>query len=69
LTNKATARTTAGLTVAMFDELDKLRNGHSTAQQAMAVAALARVIVATKRLELDVARFETGDKPIREVTA
>lgn len=50
-------RSSRGLSEAMFEELDNLRTGKSTPQQAMAKASIAKALIATLRIELDVARF------------
>jgi hypothetical protein len=55
-------RTSAGLASAMFDELDSLKDGTSTPQQAKAKAAIANTIVTISRLEMEYARFVTNDR-------
>jgi len=52
-----TETTSQGLARAMFEELDMLRNGTSTPQQARAKAAIANSLIAISRLEMDFARF------------
>lgn len=55
-------RTSRGLASAMFDELDALRNGKSTPQQARAKAAIANTICTISRLEMDFARFVSAER-------
>ncbi len=60
-------RTTDGLRSALFEELDSLRSGKTTAQRASAIARLASGIVSATKIDLDYQRFaksiETdGDK-------
>lgn len=50
-------RTTDGLRNALFEELDNLRAGKTTAQRASAVARLAAGIVSSTKLDLDYQRF------------
>lgn len=47
-------RTSAGLRDALFDELDRLRNGKTNATNANAVARLADQVVNTVQMELAV---------------
>lgn len=54
---KAVERTTVGLRDAIFDEIDRLRNGTTTPQKASAVCKAANAIVATVKLELDYSRL------------
>jgi hypothetical protein len=54
---KKTPTTTSGLSEALFDEFDLLRNGLSDAHRAGAVAKLAVQIINTKRLEIEAANF------------
>lgn len=49
-------RTSAGLRDALFDELDRLRNGETNATNANAVARLADQVVNTVSMELEVHR-------------
>ena len=49
-------RTSAGLRDALFDELDRLRNGDTNATNANAVARLADQVVNTVNMELEVHR-------------
>lgn len=51
------ARTSKGLIDAMFDELDDLKAGKSTPQNARAKASIANTICSVTRLEMDHARF------------
>ena len=60
--SKNTIRTSAGLSSAMFDELDALKSGDSTPQQARAKASIVNTIVSLSRLEMDYARFVTADR-------
>ena len=53
------ARTSRGLAGAMFEELELLRNGKSTPQQARAKASIANTVCTISRLEMDFARFVT----------
>ena len=55
-------RTSAGLASAMFDELEALKRGDSTPQQARAKAALANTICSISRLEMDFARFVSAER-------
>lgn len=60
-----TDRTSAGLAKVMFDELDALKAGTSTPQQARAKASIVNTIISVSRLEMDYARFvsvERGDE-------
>lgn len=57
---KEIARTSRGLAAAMFEELELLRNGESTPQQARAKASIANTICVISRLEMDFARFVTA---------
>lgn len=50
-------RTSAGLASEMFEELDALKKGTSTPQQARAKSSIANTIIAISRLEMDFARF------------
>ncbi len=50
-------RTSRGLANMMFEELDNLKTGSSTPQQARAKAAIANTILSVSRLEMDYARF------------
>ncbi len=50
-------KTSRGLAAAMFEELENLRNGRSTPQQARAKASIANTICTVSRLEMDFARF------------
>ena len=50
-------KTSRGLANAMFEELELLRSGKSTPQQARAKASIANTICAISRLEMDYARF------------
>ena len=54
---KVTARTSAGLCSALFEEFDLLRNGLSDPHRAAAVAKLAVQIINTKKLEIEAAAF------------
>lgn len=47
-------RTSAGLRDALFDELDRLRNGDTNATNANAVARLADQVIHTVQMELEV---------------
>lgn len=46
-------RNTEGLRSALFEQMDLLRDGKSTHQQAMAVAKLAAQIISSVRVELE----------------
>lgn len=52
-------RTSAGLRDALFDELDRMRSGETSAANANAVARLADQVVNTVRMELDVHKHMT----------
>lgn len=62
----AVDRTSSGLASAMFDELDALKSGSSTPQQARAKAAIANTIISISRLEMDYARFVTQERANQE---
>lgn len=53
-------KTSRGLAKAMFEELELLRSGESTPQQARAKASIANTICTISRLEMDFARFVTS---------
>ena len=53
----STERTSKGLAEVLFNELDNLRDGKSTPQQARSVASIANTICSISRLEMDYARF------------
>lgn len=55
-------RSTRGLASAMFEELELLRKGESTPQQASAKARVANTICTISRLEMDYARFVTASR-------
>lgn len=55
-------RTSRGLAQAMFEELELLRNGESTPQQARAKASIANTICTISRLEMDFARFVASSR-------
>ncbi|MDX8400808.1 MAG: hypothetical protein R8K20_11265 [Gallionellaceae bacterium] len=48
-----TVRTSEGLRDMLFDEIDMLRNGHSTTQRASAVAKMAVQVINSVRIEID----------------
>lgn len=50
-------RTTDGLRSALFDELDMLRAGKTTPQNASALARLAATIVSASKLDIEYQRF------------
>lgn len=50
-------RTSQGLSNAVFEELELLRNGESTPQKSSAIARLANTVCQISRLEMDFARF------------
>jgi hypothetical protein len=54
---KSPEMTSRTLTAAMFEELELLREGKSTPQQAAAKAKIAQVACNVARLEMDYARF------------
>ena len=56
-TMKSVDKTSRGLAAAMFEELELLRKGESTPQQARAKASIANTICTISRLEMDFARF------------
>lgn len=62
-------RTSKGLVEAMFDELDALRDGRSTPQNARAKSSVVNTICQVTRLEMDFARFVTDarDTETKEV--
>ena len=51
------SRTSSGLRDALFDELDRLRNGTSNATTANATARIASGIVEIVSMEIDVQKF------------
>lgn len=53
-------KTSRGLAKAMFEELEMLRAGKSTPQNARAKASIANTICTISRLEMDFARFVTA---------
>ncbi len=55
-------RTSAGLANVMFEELESLKKGSSTPQQASAKARVANTIIAVSRLEMDYARFVSAER-------
>ena len=65
----AVVRTSAGLRDALFDELDRLRNGDTNATNANAVARLADQVINTVQMELEVhkhlQRMPEGDAAAR----
>ena len=67
---EAVEHTSRGLAQAMFEELDLLRNGKSTPQQARAKASVANTICSLSRLEMDFSRFVTeGHKTVENDTS
>lgn len=52
-----TERTTDGLRLALFEELDNLRSGKTTPQKASALARLASTIVLASKLDIEYQRF------------
>jgi len=62
MSKKAIEKTSRGLAQAMFEELEMLRNGESTPQQARAKASIANTICTISRLEMDFARFVTASR-------
>jgi len=57
---KEIEKTSRGLAKAMFEELELLRSGASTPQQARAKSSIANTICTISRLEMDYARFVTA---------
>ena len=57
-------RTSKALTDALFDELDALKRGDSTPQQARAKASIANTICSITRLEMEFARFVSDARAI-----
>ena len=62
-------RTSRSLANMMFDELDALKSGKSTPQQARAKAAVANTIISVSRLEMDYARFVANERSDKETIA
>lgn len=58
------SRTSKGLIDTLFDELDQLKAGKSTPQNARAKASIANTICQVTRLEMDYARFVTDSRSI-----
>lgn len=56
---KPIARTSAGLRDALFDAIEKVRDGDMVAEDAKAVAGLAAQICNTVQLEIQVAKLRT----------
>lgn len=54
---KAIDRTSKGLSDALFEELDALRDGQVTPQHAQSFASLAKTICGLSKLEMNYARF------------
>ena len=50
-------RTSKGLIDTLFDELESLKDGKSTAQHARAISSIASTICSVSRLEMEYARF------------
>jgi len=59
---KPVEKTSRGLAFAMFEELEKLRTGESTPQQARAKSSIANTICTISRLEMDFARFVSSER-------
>jgi hypothetical protein len=57
------SRTSAGLRDALFDELDRLRNGETNATNANATARLATGIVDIVSMEIEVQKFAERHVP------
>ena len=57
---KQVERSTDGLRAALFEELDNLRSGKTTAQKSSALARLAATIVSTSKLDIEYQRFAKG---------
>jgi hypothetical protein len=55
-------RSSKGLVETMFLELEALKDGNSTPQQARSKAAVVNTICALTRLEMDYARFVAGER-------
>jgi hypothetical protein len=55
-------KTSRGIAHAMFEELELLRAGKSTPQQARAKASIANCICTVSRLEMDFARFVSSTR-------
>lgn len=56
-------RTSAGLRHALFDEIDRIRNGETDAKKANAVARLSSEIVNVVTMELEVTKYVAGLPP------
>jgi hypothetical protein len=61
---KMSERTSKALIDALFDELDALKGGKSTPQQARAVSSIANTVCSVTRLEMDYARFVSDARSI-----
>lgn len=57
-----TIRTSRGLRDMLFDEIDLLREGKSSAQRANAIGRLAGGVVDSVKMELDMAKYLNGRK-------
>jgi hypothetical protein len=69
MTNK-TERTSRGLMETLFQELDDLKSGSSTPQNARAKAALVNTICSITRLEIEHAKYVSsvrGKSPTSEI--
>jgi hypothetical protein len=60
-------KTSRGLAGAMFEELELLRAGKSTPQQARAKASIANTVCTISRLEMDFARFVSSARAEEDV--
>lgn len=68
MTKKETERTSRSLANMMFDELEALKSGTSTPQQARAKASIANTIISVSRLEMDYARFVADGRSDNQLT-
>lgn len=56
-----TDRTSLGLRDALFDEIDAFRKGHGDPQRAVAISKLAGQILASAKIEHEVAKYKGSD--------
>lgn len=61
----AVTRSTAGIRMLMFDEIERVLNGDATHVRANSIARMCGVIVSSVQLELEAAKLKlrNGDKP------
>ena len=55
-------RSTSGLRVALFEEMEALRSGNSTAQRARSVAMMANSILQSVQVEIEYHKYVSANK-------